>query len=406
MDYKKPLFFLLFLCLFQPLGAEVKNIYLATVGPGDRLYTRFGHTGIVLQGEEESFFYDFGNFDFSSEGFYRNFALGRMYYLKYRTPTVLYFTQLAWEKRNLVLQRLNFSQEEIDILWESLERNVQPGNNTFLYDYYLDNCATLPRDILNQAVGGALRRATHYEKRGESYRSLYRKYLGGTLWADLLLDVIQGKGVDRGIDNWEAMFLPDELMRQVAALKVETERGEEPFVLETIPVLKSPKGKPLERAPALGGPPLLLGLVLGCWFLFSQVLALKRGLSRKLGLLFFSLPMGVFFLFSLVFYWFVFVTNHTVGDWNLNIFLIHPLYILTMVYLFRGEASKLRHFWKFQGLLWLLTAGVNLFFGQDNLRTALFTLGILLPPLLAQVYTVFFQSRQGKGGIFKTLRIR
>ena len=85
-----PVFLVLLVSLTSPLfSGEVLDASLIIVGPGDPLYTYWGHIGISIENREtgENLFYDFGNFSFYSDHFYQDFTMGRMMYLGLVTPT-------------------------------------------------------------------------------------------------------------------------------------------------------------------------------------------------------------------------------------------------------------------------------------------------------------------------------
>ncbi len=400
---------LIMLAMHLFAGTEEKtwNCYLVTVGPGDPLYIWFGHTGLILENTEtgRSVFYDFGNFSFESDHFYRNFAMGRLIYSSVGVSARAYMNYIVGENRDVTVQTLNLPEEKIREMASYLSWKVQPGNNTYLYHHYLDNCSTRIRDLIDQAVDGQLKEATDISA-VTSFRDSFRRYSSHSFWADWLLSFLQGRTIDRDITVWDTMFLPDELMKQAALLQIKTSDGIQPLVTKTESLAEAEGRRAVpDRAPSNGKQALITGIAAGILMLLLHTgsllkqKALQRFSRFFLKLLFFILGAAGCFLYFLAF-----VSNHLVAHENLNVFLFHPLY-LVLIFLFPGRNSQKRktlmvRFWQIQLGIFLITSAVNLLpaFGQDNLRTFLFFLpllaiqGVLFPLVLKSGITGAYQS--------------
>ncbi len=383
--------------LLTPLaGEENLRCYLLTIGPGEALYEWFGHTGIIIEEGERGLFYDFGNFSFETDNFYRNFAMGRLIYMKIGVSSNRYLNYILGENRDVTIQELNLSQESIRTMKDSLDFNILPGNNTYLYHHYHDNCSTRPRDIIDRALGGALKEATDYPA-GASYRTMFRSRTSRSFFPDWLLSMLQGRTIEEEISQWDRMFLPDELKDELDKLTVMTERGPEKAVkgravlAESTNIIKVP-----DKVPGNGGQALLWGalgglVLLGLWKL-SRSGTRSVELSSKTAL---AAVLTAISLFGAAFWFVVFFTDHDVARQNINVLLIHPLYLAAGVAVIRGRSRDWFLFWKVQRGLWLLMLAVNtLFWHQDNLRTALFFLPLILFVLLGQIDPVRFKSRK------------
>ena len=393
--------FLIFLLmaagLLTPLsGQENLRCYLLTIGPGEALYSWFGHTGIIIEDDERGRFYDFGNFSFASDNFYRNFAMGRLVYLKIGVSSNSYLNYIVRENRNVTIQQLNLSQESIRAMKEDLEFNIRPENNTYLYHHYHDNCSTRPRDILDRALEGQLKAATDIPS-GESYRSMFRSRTSRSFFPDWLLSLLQGRTIDNEIKVWDKMFLPDELMKELDSLTIETERGREKAVLSEAVLAESSENVTVpEKVPGNGVQALFWGLasgimILGLWRTSRNALK-PAAVAAKIIL---TLILTAVSLFGLAFWFVVFLTDHDVARQNINILLIHPLYLAAAVVMIRDRARGWFLFWKIQGGLWLLMLAVNTaFWHQGNLRTTLFFLPLILCVLLGQIGSVGLKSRK------------
>ncbi len=395
MYQKKILIPVILFILIMPLSTQSNadspegtwNCYLVTVGPGDPLYIWFGHTGLILEytANSKARFYDFGNFSFKSDHFYRNFAMGRLIYSSVGVSARAYLNYIANENRDVTIQALNLSQRAIADMAQYLEWKVSPGNNTYLYHHYLDNCSTRIRDLIDTATGGQLKEATMMSA-GTSFRESFRRYSSHSWWADWLLSFLQGRTIDRDITVWDTMFLPDELMIQVGKLTIETENGTEALVRNTEYRVKAEGREAVpDTAPSNIKMALVYGLISGICLLLLQAGALSRkngpgNTCRILLTLFltvFSVTGGLTFFISLF-------TNHQVASENLNLMVIHPFY-LVLIFLFpkRNNPRRIKilvRFWQIQALLFIGMILINLLpgFHQGNERTVFLFLPLLL----------------------------
>jgi len=371
---------LIFPVLLTPLKAEEQlNSYLLTVGPGSELYLWFGHTGIIIEENNRSRFYDFGNFSFETEHFYRNFAMGRLIYQKIGVSAPAYLNYIVRENRDVTLQKLNIPQDKIREMQLDLEFNTLPGNNTYLYHHYLDNCSTRPRDIIDRALDGQLKKATN-RPAGTSFRRSFRRYSGHSFFADWLLSLLQGRTIDEPITEWDTMFLPDELSAHLDRLMVDSDKGPVPAVTEKKVLARAVPGRMIpDEPPASAGWSLFYGLIAGLALLALQEVRIRQtGIRGTVSALLFMLLMISLSIFGSLFYFISFFTDHLVARENINIMVIHPLYLIPAVFLFRKTLRGLKGFWIVQAGLWVLMVLINvLFFHQGNLQTTLFFLPLL-----------------------------
>jgi hypothetical protein len=114
------------------------------------------------------------------------------------------------EDRTIYRQKLPLSGRQASSLARILEKDALPENREYVYNHFLENCSTRPRDHIDEVTGGALR---HLKLPNIG---TYRHYAAeGLSRASLLLvpasDFLMGRWVDRPIDAHAAMFIPDVL---------------------------------------------------------------------------------------------------------------------------------------------------------------------------------------------------
>jgi len=186
------------------------TLSLLTVGSGDPLYAWFGHSALIIgQPSGGEVMYDYGVFDPDQKNFYLNFARGRMYYSVWETDSVWRIEEALEEKRDVKLIELDLSPEAKLAAIRFLQNNAKAENSTYLYHFYYDNCATRIRDILNAATDGEFRRWAEAQNTTSSYRQFVQRYLSHSpiiFWA---LDFLQGKTIDKPLNRYEEMFLPE-----------------------------------------------------------------------------------------------------------------------------------------------------------------------------------------------------
>ena len=68
-------------------------ISVLTCGPGDELYSKFGHSAFRIQDFNKHYdvVYNYGVFDFTKPNFYTNFAKGKLYYNLTKLHIITFF---------------------------------------------------------------------------------------------------------------------------------------------------------------------------------------------------------------------------------------------------------------------------------------------------------------------------
>lgn len=336
------------------------ELSLFTASPAEPVYIYFGHTGIVLTlPGKESMLYDYGTFSFGP-GFYTNFALGRLYYDLSSGRFERKRSAFEDDDRTMSLLDFGFTPEQKQGVAAFLGENSKPENSTYLYHYYLDNCATRVRDIYDAAEGGAFRLWAEGIDTGESFRDYARRYLSPSLFFNLLLNYLQGPAIDYDLTLWEACFLPDVLRDSI-----ESYSGNKPMEIYTTETRKPvPESYQLEpRAAALG---LVLALIV---LLGASEKRTLRTISDMLS--------GLFYIFlglcSVLLLLIMLFTNHDVAYGNINWMIISPLNLFLGINRLRslGRSSRRESLFVFSGASLALAIAALIFqlctpFSQDN----------------------------------------
>jgi hypothetical protein len=365
------------------------EVWLATVEPGEIYWQRFGHNAILLIDpvDGSGISYNFGYFSFEQENFLLRFAQGKMLYQAVAIDAAADLDGYLADGRRVWLQRLRLPPERVRALAAELARGVRPENRDYRYDYYLANCSTRVRDALDAALGGALERATGHRSQGQTFRRHTRAHTQKLPWLYLATDLALGQPVDAPITLWQQMFLPAELMRAMAELRIDGE----PVVMETrvLPAQADPELVPPE-VPDFRPHFAAAGLLLAGLLMALARLAERAGTARlPLALVGSTLTLAIGCAgVLLAFLWLA--TDHAAAARNENLFLFAPVWLLAVPawgqYLLRGKASpataRLAHIAAWIALASLLLgafAKVFRTFDQSNIEWLL----LMWPPVLA-----------------------
>ncbi len=341
--------------------AEDLVVRLVTIGPADPVYTWWGHSALIVEDGRlgVSRFYNYGLFSFEQENFVLNFAMGRLWFQVGASDTERELAYYRYLGRTIRIQTLNLLPRKRLGMARFLENNILPQNRTYLYEHYYDNCATRVRDLIDATVDGQLAEATAIPGR-MTLREHTRRFTEHDPLMDWLLMFLMSEVIDHPITKWEEMFLPDEVERNVAALRYRDETGRErPLVSESVLYFDAPGQRLVpDRASPLWFRSLIPGLILGLPALLLGYLIWKNKSTWTLFGIYSSVVGLVFGLLGGVLFFMSTFTDHTVTYANENLFLANPLTLaavpLGLVAAFGGGKRSRR----LLQLFWLVLAGL------------------------------------------------
>jgi len=313
-----------------------KRVFLMTVGQGDKVEELFGHNAIWIHDPTTGLdlTYHWGVFNYQDPGFLARFLRGEMIYSTRADPLDASMAAYRRAGREIRIQELRFTPAQTAVLEERIRINHLPENRDYRYDYYLDNCSTRVRDMLDAALGGVIRSATDEGESGETYRSLT---LQQTWRAPLVYTGLQlgmGNPTEQAVTPWEEMFLPARLAHHIESVTVPTAEGPAPLVVyDDIPL---PSDRPAVPSDVPGRllQFLAIGLLLGgvSMWLGRKAGGGSRWARRGLVALGGSWSL-VASLASLVLLWMTLFTAHSFAYRNENLFQFVPLSVLLMAML-------------------------------------------------------------------------
>jgi hypothetical protein len=200
-------------------AAPSAQIDVYTMGPGDDLFSRFGHAAICVTDElsPQGRCYNYGTADFSTPGPLTWGVIrgdGQFWVSVVSLPRMMLLYQL--EDRTLYRQRLPLSDAQTAAIVTALHRADRPEQTLYNYRHFDDNCTTRIRDLVDEVTGGALRRG-NLDKRFAPLRARVYDGFAAAPLLSTLSQLVLGRRVDAPITGWDSMFLPDVLRAELAS---------------------------------------------------------------------------------------------------------------------------------------------------------------------------------------------
>lgn len=287
------------------------EVSLLTIGPGDQLNDAFGHSGIRIKDPmfNLDIVFDYGRYDFSAEGFYINFAKGKLDYEIGWTNFERFISYYSAQKRRVTSQIIELDLDEKQRLFELLQQKIQPQNKTYPYDFFYNNCATKIKDDIIEVSKNPLILVQPEGFSLMTFRDLIRTHVPSNSWGGFGIDLALGSVIDQQASLEEHLFLPSYLNLILGLSKFEV--SDKNVVKETrvLSSLQNPYPNNFWSSP------LFVFGILSIISLILTVLNYKSGhRSKILDLLIFFTTGFVGLILTLL--WFG--TDHTATAYNYN----------------------------------------------------------------------------------------
>jgi len=374
---KKNYLLFLFILLNLPAFAqyvslsEKAEISILTIGPGDNLYDKFGHSAFRVYDPENDIDYAFnyGVYDFDTPNFYTKFAQGKLLYKLAVSEFEPFLNSYKAQDRWVEEQVLNLSYSEKQGVFNFLQDNAKPENKYYKYDFLYDNCATRIRDVLVSVLGDKLKYNANLAEEGYTFRELIQKNVHYNSWGSLGMDVAIGAVVDRKASSWEYQFLPEYVYKANEGATIATASGTTALVKTTKKLYDTEERR--ESGNFFVSPLFIFG-ILGLLLVFVTYKNYKnQQRSRYLDMLIFLVTglIGVILLLL----WFA--TDHSTTANNYNLLWAFPFSLLFFTLISRQTPKRWLQRYTFFLILLLVLLGFHWISGVQR-----FAIGLL--PLL------------------------
>jgi len=221
--FKKLVLFLVtalqcFLGFSQDAGlSPLSELSLLTVGTGEDLAAKFGHSAIRLRdpslGIDEV--YGYGTYNFEDPNFYLNFVRGKLDYTITRYPYKYFERGYILEKRWIKEQKLQLTLDQRKAIVAYLETNLLPKNRFYKYDFLFENCATKIPEVFEKNLGKGLNFDYNHLDNQFTFRQLIHQNLNLNSWSNFGIDLALGSVIDRKATPYEHLFLPAYVYEQL-----------------------------------------------------------------------------------------------------------------------------------------------------------------------------------------------
>ena len=317
--------------------AEISNIIC---GPWQgEVYSAFGHNAIRVYDPVNQIddAYNYGVFDFNQPNFYLNYTRGLLLFKLGVYPYPDFRGYYVYYNRSVTEQVLNLSASQKQSIYDFLEWNARPENETYRYDYFYNNCATQVRDVFAKTLKDSIQFDGSFIKTNYSIRQLTDIYLIKQPWGDLGIDICLGLPMDKKATPYEYMFLPDYLGLSFDHATLKKGNTDVPLVKEKRLVFVS---QPENVLPGFYPP----------WVVFGVFLVIAVGLSfydlrrKKLSRWFDLIVFGTLGFLGLLLFLLWTATDHAAAAWNFNLLWALPTHVFALVIYRKKSAPFLKKY--------------------------------------------------------------
>lgn len=208
----------------QQADSSRLRVSLLTCGPGDEIWSHFGHIAIrvVDSNAGTDVVFNYGTFSFGEEAeFAIKFMRGKLpYYVSYY-PYVYFLDEYRNPDRRVEEQVLLVGNVEKEAIYDYLKENAKEENRYYKYDFFFDNCSSRIRDVFQDALGSNFQYGQTLPEGSElTYRQIMNEYFYSVHFVRLGCNLLLGKHIDDVMTNKDVMFLPDFLRDGLAGATV------------------------------------------------------------------------------------------------------------------------------------------------------------------------------------------
>ncbi|MDR1644240.1 MAG: DUF4105 domain-containing protein [Tannerellaceae bacterium] len=321
------------------------RISLLTCSPTDEaVFTVYGHTAIRVADPAApdgalDLVFNYGIFDFSQGDFIYRFTKGETDYKLGITPFANFLPAYSHSGAGVTEQILNLTADEKDRLWKALLLNARPENATYRYNFFFDNCATRPVQLIEQSVDGHI--TYHRPPEQKTFRQQINHCMRHQPWLIFGCQIALGKPTDRIPTAREEFFLPLILEKAFDEATITTPDGQErPLVAEHRTLLDAhPQPAPVTRFTPLAATLLCLALTL--------LITCYEWKKKTRYAAFDSLLFAVAGLSGTIIYYLAFVSEHPSTWPNYLIFALHPFHLAGAIITPVKKTAKAAYYYHF-----------------------------------------------------------
>ena len=374
------------------------RVFVITVGQGASYWQKYGHNMLWFYDPANRIdqAYNWGMFSFDDPALLLRILTAEAKYWVDTIPGQFVLSYYQRADRSVVVQQLNVTPEQARRALERARWSIRPENRFYRYDYFLDNCSTRVRDVIDYAFGGAVKAATQ-DTVNQSYRGETLRLLDDLKLTQLGVDVALARPADRRITRWEDMFIPMRMRDALRELQLRDSTGAaKPAVLREQVMYESQRHHERQTPPDRWLAYLLVGLLLAAEFAVVGFAA-SRSRGRWAEVLFrievaaWAFVTGLLGVILLVAW---IATQHTFWYGNENLLLANPLSLfLAVLVLLSWWRPRFRRPAAIIATVVAMTAAVALVLqGIPGSQQKLELIALLLPTHFAIAFHVWLRA--------------
>ena len=334
---------------------DTTEVSILIGGPSEEeVFTVYGHAAIRVQNPNQKmdYLFNYGIFDFSKPNFVYRFAKGET---DYRLGIIRYEDYVAeCRARGCSLTELvlDLTHKEKNKIFQALIENSKPENRVYRYNFFFDNCATRPVDILREQLDGSLLLLPQTTDTC-TFREIINHATRHKPWLTLGCDLALGSPTDRRTTAEEQLFLPAYMQTALEGARVKDYADKErPLVKKTTVLVE-------ENLPAVEDASLSPTGVAWVLFLLSSVLFIYAAVRGKTLNGFCCVVFALEGIAGCLLWYISLVSEHPCVFPNWNLLLFHPFHLLfAVVFAVKGckRFATYYHFTNFVALSLLFFA--------------------------------------------------
>ena len=376
-------------------SADSVDIALLTCGPGDEVYSLYGHTAIRYTDHRtgEDMVINYGMFSFNQNYFVLRFVFGLTDYQMGITPFDYFMREYQYEGRWDYQQTLNLTAEQKQAIGEALARNYLPKNRTYRYNFFYNNCTTKARDVIVGQLGCDI----EYPQRnldGVTFRTMLHQWNEDYPWSRLGNDLLLGVKADRQVSMAERQFLPDSLREDFEDAYLRLPSGERRKLVSDSRMLYAPSLSQLaEKQDAQSGfaaamPPMAVAFAVLMVMIVVTIIEWRtHRILYGLDILWLlATGVGAIFLTAMIF------SQHPTVSLNFQILILSPLCLVALWPVARSLRRR-----QFGRWLWVIAGSLalSLFMGiWQKYDASIWTLALSLLFRVAVLYNWCKRTKQ------------
>ena len=316
------------------------EVSIITCGPWqEEVYSAFGHSAIRVYDSlrQIDYIYNYGVFDFNQPNFYLNYTRGLLNFKLGVYPYPDFRDIYIYYNRSVTEQVLNLSAPQKQSLYDYLEWNALPENETYRYDYFYNNCASKVRDVFRDVLKDSIRFDSSFIKTDYTIRQLTDIYLTKQPWGDLGIDICLGLPMDKKAAPFEYMFLPDYIESSFDHVTINQNGTFVPLVRSKVHVYEH---RPEKSQVQWFQPWTVLGAFLAVTFALSVYDWRRKNLSKWFDIILFGVTGAVGSLLLLLWT----ATDHQAAAKNFNLLWALPTHLFVFVIFRKKSATFLKKY--------------------------------------------------------------